>query len=225
MFNLRTRSLNNLLFNFIMIPAPLCLAWVMDSPKIGSRRTRGFAAVSVVGLITMGALGGLLGWITNQDVNRNNPAPGLDWTDSGFGAGVVLYILFGIVDACFQIIVQWTLGSLTNDPVLCARYAGAFKGTVSLGMCIAFTLDSKAVSYKTQVIIQLVLYAVALCCLFYVIYYYVEDTKYFKEENVIVPAAVEENLVIAGKIPRSFESTDQKTEGKSALSKDVEDSA
>lgn len=40
-FNLRTRSLNNVLFQFIMIPCPLALAYIMDKTPIKSRRLRG----------------------------------------------------------------------------------------------------------------------------------------------------------------------------------------
>ncbi len=178
-FNLRTRSLNNLLFNLIMIPAPLAFAWIMDNPKIKSRRMRGVIGVTVIGVISMSALAGLLGWIITKGVDRNLTPPGADWTESSAQGYIFLYLFFGIIDACFQIVVQWTLSSLTNDPVLCARYAGAFRGTVSFGMCIAFTLDSQNISYKVQVIIQLAVYALAVACLYYVILTYIKETNYF----------------------------------------------
>ncbi|KAG0649923.1 hypothetical protein D0Z07_4073 [Hyphodiscus hymeniophilus] len=221
-FNLRTRSLNNLLFNFIMIPAPLCFSYVMDTPRLGSRRNRGFAAVSILGAITIGALVGLLGWIITENVDRHNTPPGVDWSDSGFAGGFILYVLFGIVDSCFQIIVQWVLASLSNDPVLCARYAGTFKGTVSLGMCIAFTLDAQTVSYKTQVIIQLVIYAVALCSMYYVLFYYVQDTNYFMEENVIVPVEVEQKAVLFGTVDEEVVAKEHLKEEIAAHSKSAE---
>lgn len=181
-----------------MIPAPLLLAWVMDSPKIKSRQMRGIIGVTAIGTITMASLAGVLGWIVVHGVDRNKTPPGADWTDSTAVGYIFLYLFFGIVDACFQIVVQWTLSALTNDPVLCARYAGAFRGTVSFGMCIAFTLDAKAVSYKVQIIIQLAVYALALASLYYVILVYVKETNYFAEENVIVPVAVEEQAIVAG---------------------------
>jgi hypothetical protein len=183
-----------------MIPAPLSLAWVMDSPKIKSRRMRGVIGVTAIGVITLAALSGLLGWIISNGVDRNKTPPSTDWTDSSAHAFIFMYLCFGIIDACFQIVVQWTLGALTNDPVVCARYAGAFRGTVSLGMCMTFTLDSKAVSYQTQVIIQLAVYALALVSLYYVILTYVKETNYFAEENVIVPVSVEEKAVLSGAV-------------------------
>lgn len=60
----------------------------------------------------------------------------MDWIESAFGLGIVLYLLFGAIYACFQVTVQWTLAALANDPAPCARYAGAPKGTVSLGMYV-----------------------------------------------------------------------------------------
>ncbi|KIW67908.1 hypothetical protein PV04_07123 [Phialophora macrospora] len=210
--NLRTRSLANLLFNFIMIPAPLILASMMDSSFIKTRRMRGVVGVTAIGTITMASLAGVLGWICVHDVDRTKPPPGVDWTHGTGVSYIILYLFFGIVDACFQIVVQWVLSALTNDPVLCARYAGAFRGTVSLGMCIAFTLDAKAVSYKNQIIIQLCIYALALCSLYYVIFKYVKETNYFAEENVIVPVSFEEKALVEGLVTEEAVRREQELE-------------
>ncbi|KIX09740.1 uncharacterized protein Z518_00821 [Rhinocladiella mackenziei CBS 650.93] len=198
-FNLRTRSLNNVLFQFIMIPCPLILAYVMDKTPIKSRRLRGIAGASLMGSITLATNAGLAAWIVYNDVNRQrNTPPGVDWTDSKFGAGFILYLLSGVIYACYQIVVQWTLGALSNDPKLCARYAGLFKGTTSLGMCISFVLDAQNVSYIDQLIVQFTLYVVGLVFLFLIIWRYVIPTNYFLEENVIVPHKWEERARIEG---------------------------
>ncbi|KAJ6443235.1 membrane transporter protein [Purpureocillium lavendulum] len=193
-FNLRTRALSNLLFQVVMIPAPLALAWVMDNQRLSSRRTRGLIGVAIVGTITIGVTAGLLGWILRNGVERSGNGPAVDWADSRFAAAFILYLLFGVVYACFQITVQWTLASLTNEPSLCARYAGAFKGTVSLGMCVSFIVDSQGMSYRNQAIMQLVLYAFGISCLAYVIAVYVKETNYLDESLVVVPEAVERAL-------------------------------
>ena len=91
-FNLRTRSLNNLLFNFIMIPAPLLLAWVMDSPKIKSRKMRGVIGVTAIGTITMASLAGVLGWIIVKGVDRHKTPPGADWTEPNAIGYIFLYL-------------------------------------------------------------------------------------------------------------------------------------
>ena len=181
-----------------MIPAPLCLALIMDNPRILSRRKKGLIGTTIVGIISIATLAGLLGWVIHNDVDRNKTPPAVDWTDSAFAAGFILYLLNGIIYACYQIVVQWTLGSLSNDPALCARYAGAFKGTVSLGMCISFTVDSQNVSYRNQVIYELVLYTFGLICLYWVIGYHVKETNYFLEDSVSVPESFEKKAVTMG---------------------------
>lgn len=182
-----------------MIPAPLVLSFAaMDNQRIRSRRRRGLIGAGGVGVLTLAVYGGLLGWIIKNDIDRTKPPPGVDWTSDAFAAGIILYIIFGIIYACFQIATQWTLGALSNDPSTCARYAGAFKGTVSLGMCISFVIDSHGINYKKQTIIQLLLYALGLACLLYVNAVYVKETNYFAEEDVIVPAAIEEKLAHVG---------------------------
>lgn len=183
-----------------MIPTPLLMAWVLDNRRVESRRTRGIMGASVLALLTLAFNAGYLGWVASENIDRNGEAPANDWTDAAFGPACVLYLLAGIVYACYQIVVQWVLGALSNDPATCARYAGAFKGTVSLGMCIAFTIDSQGVSYKVQAIIDLVLYAFGLACLMYVLFAHVRDTNYFLESTVIVPEAAEEIAVSKGAV-------------------------
>ena len=95
----------------------------------------------------------------------------------------------GIIYATYQIVVQWVLGALSNDPVECSRLAGLFKGTTSLGMCISFVLDSKNVAYIDQLIVQFTLYAIGLVFLLGIIWFCVKDTNYFKEANVDNPPA------------------------------------
>ncbi len=178
-----------------MIPAPLALAWIMDNRRIKSRRNRGLLGVAAVGTVTLGAMAGLLGWIIHNDIGGAKGAKtAVDWTDSAFAAAFVLYLLFGVVYACFQILVQWTLASLTNEPRLCARYAGAFKGTVSLGMCVSFVVDSQGMSHRNQAIMQLVLYSAGIICLVYVITMYVKETNYLDEVDVVIPEVVEKAL-------------------------------
>ena len=49
-----------------------------------------------MGTICLATNAGLAAWITKNDVNRQkNTPPGVDWTDSAFGAGFVLYLLSG----------------------------------------------------------------------------------------------------------------------------------
>ncbi|KAL3440079.1 hypothetical protein BJX65DRAFT_291164 [Aspergillus insuetus] len=114
-----------------MIPTPILLSTVLSSPYLSTRRAKGLAGTLIVCILSTACMAGLLGWLKHYGVDRTEPAPAIDWTDPAFSSLVFIYLLNGMVYACFQIMVQWVLGTLTNDPALCARYAGAFKGTVS----------------------------------------------------------------------------------------------
>jgi hypothetical protein len=181
----------------------MVLAWIMDNRRITTRRNRGLLGVIIISTITLASTAGLLGWIIGNGIDRHKPSPAVDWTNTAFAYGFILYLLSSIVYACFQITIQWTLSALTNDPELCARCAGAFKGTVSPGMCISFTIDAKAVSFRTQLIVDLALYVGGLACLFYVILVYVRQTNYFLEDSVIVSLSAEEKALAKGIISES----------------------
>ena len=198
------------MFELVMIPGPLALAWLMDTRFIQKRRLRGLLGISIMGAITLGTYAGLTAFIHYDDIRRTKPPPAVDWNDSRFAAGLVLYLLTGIIYAGFQICGQWILGALTNDPALCARYAGLFKGTTSLGLMVCFIMDGQGVSYRTQQIVQFVLYAVGVASLSGVTWVFVQDTNYFEEADVIVPhhveqAALRRGLVVQEDVDRERE--------------------
>ncbi|EXJ80645.1 hypothetical protein A1O3_06929 [Capronia epimyces CBS 606.96] len=199
-FDLRTRSLANIIFEMIMIPAPLALAWAMDNKYMTRRRTRGMLGVAIMAVITLATYAGVIGWLVRNDVDRSQPPPAVDWSMSSFASGFVLYILSGIIYSGFQICGQWTLSALSNDPYKCARYAGLFKGTTSLGLMAAFLMDSKNVSYLDQAIVHLVLYAVGVISLVSVTWFCVRDTNYFLEPDVIAPQHITEEACVHGVI-------------------------
>lgn len=198
-FNLRTRSLNNVLFQFIMIPTAILLSLVLDGKLVKSRRNRGLLVVCAVGLITMGAAAGLVAWEKVNKIAGVLPvSPDVDWTDSKFPGGCVIYLLWGIVYASYVVVAQWVMAAMSNDPDKLAFYAGFSKGTASLGLCVSFVFDVKSVTYFTQTIIQFVLYGIGTIVMFAVVYAFVKETNYFEEENVIVPHYVEEKILTEG---------------------------
>ena len=68
----------------------------MDTNYIKSRRVRGMIGTAIMGTLCLATNAGLAAWITKNDVNRQkNKPPGVDWSDSAFGAGFVLYLLEG----------------------------------------------------------------------------------------------------------------------------------
>ncbi|KAK4942367.1 hypothetical protein LTR10_017814 [Elasticomyces elasticus] len=206
-YNLRTRSLNNVMFEFVMIPFPLALAWIMDTKFVKKRRSRGLLGCTIIGVVTIGTYSSMAAFIHIYDIDRNATPPEVDWTDGRFAWGFILYLLCGIIYAGFQICGQWVLGALTNEPAKCARYAGLYKGITSLGLMTVFLMDGENVSYRIENIVQFVLYVVGLCSLFGVTWFCVKDTNYFLEADVIVPKHVEEEVMVHGMVEQQV-STD-----------------
>lgn len=96
-------------------------------------------------------------FIEEDDINqRLSHARGYDWTSPNYKKYTVIYFFFPMLYSGLQIVVEWILAALTNDPATLARYAGMFKGTGSLGICVAFILDSRKVPYIWQLTVQFV---------------------------------------------------------------------
>lgn len=97
-FNLRTRSLNNVMFNFIQIPASLGTTFILDNPRFfGQRKTRALIGISVMSAITLGICAAEAAWLAQHHINRSDAGPSTDWTDSQFAGAFVIYIIYGTV--------------------------------------------------------------------------------------------------------------------------------
>lgn len=58
----------------------------------------------------------------------------------------------------------------------------------------SFIIDGNGGSYITQLSFQFACYFVGICLLYPVAIWYIPDTNYFKEDTVIVPHHVEEDM-------------------------------
>jgi len=96
-FNLRTRSLNNVVFNGIQIPASLLMSYILDNPRFGLRRTRALIGVSVTAAVTLGVCSAEAAWLVQHKINREELGPLTDWTDSAFGGAFAIYAIYGTV--------------------------------------------------------------------------------------------------------------------------------
>ncbi|KAJ2704918.1 hypothetical protein FB645_002871 [Coemansia sp. IMI 203386] len=67
-----------------------------------------------------------------------------------------------MVDAHLQSFAYWLIGTMTNDSQMLARYAGFYKGVQSLGAAVAWQLDAQNVPLMTQVIVNWVLFNLAI---------------------------------------------------------------
>lgn len=214
-FNLRSRALNNALFNVIQFFVPPLLTWILDNQRISTvRRTRGIFGIAVMGTIAVGASAGLVAWLQVHGLDSSSTPRSWDWSEGPYPALGVIYTLFGSVYSGYQMVTEWTLSATTNDPEQLARIAGLFKFWSGLGMFVSFLLAAGGYPFLHQTIVQLVyvlcslsilimtkwdsLYAVGIVCVIWTLIKYVPDTNYFLESNVIAPDAMKESALQHG---------------------------
>lgn len=67
--------------------------------------------------------------MSTRHYTRASPNLGtIDFTDPAYGGRVVLYVLFGVLDAMWQTTSYWLMGAMSNDPAKLAFLTGFCKG-------------------------------------------------------------------------------------------------
>ncbi|OQR92273.1 hypothetical protein ACHHYP_03864 [Achlya hypogyna] len=165
MFSLRTRGLNNALYwGMQMAGAYVFGNYIMDKATM-SRATRAKVGLAITTIIVFVVWA--LGVIVQKDFVRDDPKQNIDFTESGRATfPMVVYLLYGLVDAIYQNYVYWMIGAMTNDPLELARFVGLYKAFQSAGGAISWRIDVLNVSYMNQLIINWVLMAVSLPFMF-----------------------------------------------------------
>lgn len=177
-FTLRTRTLNNLLYWLIQIPAGYVHSRIADSRRM-SRRTRALVLTTFVGVIVFaGFIGAEI--VTNQTAyaDRSKSGPAMDWSDPGYGGRLVLYLVWGASYGLFFQLRLWFMGSLSNAPAKLARYCGLIPAFQAAGIAIAFGIDATKPAYWKEFTVWLSLFAAAFVCLYVLAFYYIEETNY-----------------------------------------------
>jgi hypothetical protein len=126
-YNLRTRSLNNILVNVIQFPFAFGLAYlVLDNERLGSRKRRGLIAVSFDAIWITGTYIAQTVWLASWKFDRAAAGPNIDWKDDSYPGALIIYLCYGAQYGIFQNTVLWILGSLSNDPSILGNYSGLF---------------------------------------------------------------------------------------------------
>jgi hypothetical protein len=197
LFNLRSRSLNDLLWTGIQLPTCYIAAKILDNERY-RRKVRGYVGIGIATITFSVGYILVLVQIKHYNIDRNNTPPGYDWTDPHFLGMVFMELFFGFSYAFHHMLIQWVLSSMTNDPQILARYSGMFKGIDSGGVAIAYGLESALVPYIDQAVWGAVVMWASIPLLVFVVYKYTTDTNYFKESVVIPPKHVEDEMREAG---------------------------
>jgi hypothetical protein len=189
-YNLRTRSLNNVLTNIFQIPFTFFVGYILDSKKLGSRKTRGLTAVTFVAVWVTGTYIAQTIWLSSWNFDRSIAGPAIDWTDSSYPGAVIIYLCYGAQYGMFQNTILWILGTLTNQPARLGHMVGLFVSVLSAGTATAFGIDATATNYKSENGAYFALATISFPVMFFVCWKCTTDTNYFKEDDVIAPMHV-----------------------------------
>ncbi|ODV88848.1 hypothetical protein CANCADRAFT_32301 [Tortispora caseinolytica NRRL Y-17796] len=145
LFNVRTRSLNNVLYWTFQIIGALIFGFLIDLKQF-KRRSRAIAAWVVIFAATFIIWG--FAYLSQTGYDRiTEKQIDMNWTEKNYSRYCVLYIFFGIYDSIYQSYCYWLIGALTNDPHKLALFAGFLKGIQSAGAAIVWRLDAMHAPY------------------------------------------------------------------------------
>ncbi|KAG7191973.1 uncharacterized protein KQ657_002580 [Scheffersomyces spartinae] len=140
-FNLRTRSLNSLLYWLSQMLGAIFVGNLLDWQRFG-RAKRAKAGVVVLSILTAVIWGGGLKFEDGYTRENIDQFVSIDYTHSNYVGPMFLYMFYGVYDAVFQNYILWIIGALSNDSKKNAIYSGFYKGIQSAGAAIAWRLDA-----------------------------------------------------------------------------------
>ncbi|KAK4033706.1 major facilitator superfamily domain-containing protein [Parachaetomium inaequale] len=197
-FNLRTRTLNNLLYWLSQIIGAVVFGYALD---IGSvrRSIRAKASFAALFTLTFVIWGSGYAWQRKQaprevvdDVNSGYRP--VDWTDGGelYIGPMFLYFFYGFFDAAWQTCIYWYMGALSNSGRKAANLAGFYKGLQSAGAAIFWRLDGLKTPFDTMFAASWGLVAGALVIAAPVIFMRIQDTVTLEEDLKFSDETVED---------------------------------
>jgi hypothetical protein len=144
LFNIRTRSLNSMLYWSAQIVGSLIMATVLDKKSL-SRRTRAFIGWAMVFVMVFVVHGWALVYVREYDRNSpivTDPTLRIDFSEKRYVGRVFLYIFFGLLDSMWQTTVYWMMGAMSNDPSKLAYFTGFYKSIQSVGSVGSWRIDA-----------------------------------------------------------------------------------
>ncbi|KAI2464609.1 MFS general substrate transporter [Annulohypoxylon bovei var. microspora] len=204
-FDVRARSLNNLLYWLSQIFGAVIFGYALDFPRI-RRSMRAKISFGALFALTFIIWGGGYAWQRQQPsrevaTSSAYDSQRIDWTDSRFLGPMFLYIFYGFYDACWQTCIYWYMGALSNSGRRTANMAGFYKGLQSAGAAIFWRLDGIHVEYNTLFAVTWAVCAGSLVIAAPIIFLKIQDTtaletdlKYSDEkpEDVVATATLED---------------------------------
>ncbi|KAG0269987.1 hypothetical protein DFQ27_001248 [Actinomortierella ambigua] len=169
-FNIRTRSLNSVLFWISQIIGALVIGYVLDRAPY-RRPKRAMLGLALILLLFMGTwIGAYVSQIKNNFERNQIAHKLLDYEKHGvkYTGLLAVYAMFGFCDAAFACFCYWLMGALSNKYDDLSRYAGFFKAIQSLGSAVAAPLDLAQTPLEVYLVTNWILCAISMIAMFLV---------------------------------------------------------
>ncbi|RFU30759.1 hypothetical protein B7463_g5580, partial [Scytalidium lignicola] len=189
--NSRVRALDGFISLLLSIPINLFLSWLLDN-KRWTRKTRAFAGTGFVGVFLIGSF--ITEIVTTHGWDRHSAGPQLDWNSKGFAGQFILFIIAWNAGGLVLNLVTWYLGAMSNDPVVCANYSGLSRCLLGLGQGMMFGIDASGVPFINEAGAMFALFTSSILGMLVFATFCLEETRYFKEDHVIVPIYAQEQF-------------------------------
>ncbi|KAF8202831.1 MFS general substrate transporter [Pholiota molesta] len=152
LFNIRARSLNNLVYWLAQIVGSLSIGFLLDQRFI-SRRVRAFSAWGIL-LVMVFVVHTWAFFYQKQYTRASLPpdAPKFDIFEHGYTGRILVYIFCGLLDAMWQTTAYWIIGAMSNDPAKLAYFAGFYKSIQSAGGAGSWAADGRETPYMNMFI-------------------------------------------------------------------------
>lgn len=181
-FNIRARSLNNLIYWMAQIVGSLAIGLVLDRKGI-RRRVRAFAGWTILFLMVFAVH--IWAYFYQKQYTRASVPPEatkMDIHDPPFVGRIFLYTLCGILDATWQITSYWIMGAMSNDPAKLAYFTGLYKSIQSAGAAGVWRADALKIPFMNIFISTWVLLVAGLLFALPMIHIRVKDQTEVDED-------------------------------------------
>ncbi|KAF4623042.1 hypothetical protein D9613_001553 [Agrocybe pediades] len=191
LFDIRARSLNNLVYWMAQIIGSVLIGFLLDNKKI-SRRVRAFTGWAA--LFGMVWVVHIWAYFYQKDYTRESltHTAKISTNTPGYAAKIWLYIFCGLLDAMWQITAYWIIGAMSNDPAKLAYFSGLYKSLQSAGAAGIWRGDAVKLPFMNIFISTWVLLVVGLVFALPMIHIRVKETTEISDELPEVKEAIKE---------------------------------
>ncbi|KIK66105.1 hypothetical protein GYMLUDRAFT_38604 [Collybiopsis luxurians FD-317 M1] len=180
LFDIRTRSLNGLLYWASQIFGSIGISFILDSRL--RRRIRAFSGWG--SLLIMVFITHIWAYFYQKQYVRPGPS-NIDFNEHRYIGRVFLYIGFGLLDSMWQTTSYWLMGAISNDAGKLAVMVGFYKSLQSAGAAGVWRADAVKIPFMNIFISTWVLLVAGLVFALPMIHLRVKDHTELADETLV----------------------------------------